>query len=282
MPNGLRSRLSVFGTPEFPPSEQLRMSLFDAIATHPGLAAKVAMPAADLACEKAQAIATHPGLAAKVAMPAADLACEKAQAAAAAPLPSHIITTFFKKTRPCRYWPNCTKGDACAWAHGVQELRHGFDFTKSKMCAGWSDGRCKLDSRSCKFAHGVSEMRTVGVKDNGSEVQKKPVQDAPPGLRLLPTANQDNYVQARGDNYTNALEDKFMSPGNFTSALEQVWDEEEVNDGKKLYPVELCRPRPTQAPRAPPSYPATLLAGRRDRFKPSDTEPMYIPMSGLR
>mmetsp|Transcript_48589 Transcript_48589/g.156923 ORF Transcript_48589/g.156923 Transcript_48589/m.156923 type:complete len:257 (+) Transcript_48589:51-821(+) len=256
MPNGLRSQLSVFGTPEFPPGEQLRMSLFDAIAAHPGLAAKAAVPAADLAGEKAQP-------------------------AAAAPLPSHTITTFFKKTRPCRYWPNCTKGDACAWAHGVQELRHGFDFTKSKMCAGWSDGRCKLDSRSCKFAHGASEMRTVEVKDNGSEVQKKPVQDAPPGLCLLPVANQDNYVQARGDNYMNALEDKFMSPGNFTSALEEFWDEEEVNDGK-LYPVELCRPRPTHAPRAPASNPATLLAGRRDRFKPSDTEPMYIPMSGLR
>mmetsp|Transcript_4518 Transcript_4518/g.11405 ORF Transcript_4518/g.11405 Transcript_4518/m.11405 type:complete len:259 (+) Transcript_4518:89-865(+) len=258
MPNGLRGRLAVFGTPEseFPPGEQFRSSLFDAIAAHPGMTAKAAMPAADLVGEKAQA-------------------------AAAAPMPKHIISTFFKKTRPCRYWPGCIKGDVCAWAHGVQELRHGFDFTKSKMCAGWNDGRCTLDSRSCKFAHGASEMRTVGVKDKGSEVQKKPLQDAPCGLRPLLAANQDNYMQARADNYTNALEDKFMSPGNFMSALEEFWDEEDVNDGK-LYPVELCRPWPTPAPRAPASYPATLLAGRRDRFKPSDTEPMYIPMSGLR
>eukprot|EP00445_Apocalathium_hangoei_P087585 CAMPEP_0204221440 /NCGR_PEP_ID=MMETSP0361-20130328/81594_1 /ASSEMBLY_ACC=CAM_ASM_000343 /TAXON_ID=268821 /ORGANISM="Scrippsiella Hangoei, Strain SHTV-5" /LENGTH=124 /DNA_ID=CAMNT_0051186925 /DNA_START=61 /DNA_END=430 /DNA_ORIENTATION=+ len=57
MPNGLRGQLSVFGTPEFPRGEQLRRSLFDAIAAHPGLAAKAAVPAADLVGEKAQAAA---------------------------------------------------------------------------------------------------------------------------------------------------------------------------------------------------------------------------------
>mmetsp|Transcript_47938 Transcript_47938/g.128461 ORF Transcript_47938/g.128461 Transcript_47938/m.128461 type:complete len:210 (+) Transcript_47938:118-747(+) len=69
-------------------------------------------------------------------------------------------THQFKKTRICRFFPKCFKGDSCSFAHTNQELRSCPDLLKTRICAGWRAGRCALlDSNHCKFAHGPEELR---------------------------------------------------------------------------------------------------------------------------
>mmetsp|Transcript_51606 Transcript_51606/g.167628 ORF Transcript_51606/g.167628 Transcript_51606/m.167628 type:complete len:285 (-) Transcript_51606:273-1127(-) len=63
------------------------------------------------------------------------------------------------KTRMCRFFPRCSKGDSCPFAHAHQDLRPCPDLMKSKICAGWRDGRCKLSAKKCKFAHGPDDLR---------------------------------------------------------------------------------------------------------------------------
>lgn len=63
------------------------------------------------------------------------------------------------KTRMCRFFPRCSKGESCPFAHAHQDLRPCPDLMKSKICAGWRDGRCKLSAKKCKFAHGPDDLR---------------------------------------------------------------------------------------------------------------------------
>jgi len=67
----------------------------------------------------------------------------------------------FQKTQPCRFYPKCATGDSCRFAHSDAELHRGPSFTKSKLCAGWKDGRCKLAPHDCRYAHCPSELRSA-------------------------------------------------------------------------------------------------------------------------
>mmetsp|Transcript_32338 Transcript_32338/g.81701 ORF Transcript_32338/g.81701 Transcript_32338/m.81701 type:complete len:177 (-) Transcript_32338:8-538(-) len=73
------------------------------------------------------------------------------------------LAVKFKKTRFCRFFPRCIKGDACGFAHSNEELRVAPNFTKTRMCAGWHNGRCKLDPRVCMFAHGPADLRSAEI-----------------------------------------------------------------------------------------------------------------------
>mmetsp|Transcript_108140 Transcript_108140/g.272052 ORF Transcript_108140/g.272052 Transcript_108140/m.272052 type:complete len:197 (-) Transcript_108140:183-773(-) len=84
--------------------------------------------------------------------------------------PSSDIAVHFKKTRPCRFFPNCKHGTSCPFAHSQDELRPGPNFTKTRMCAGWADGRCKLDPSKCKFAHGPKDLRSKAPMPPAAEV----------------------------------------------------------------------------------------------------------------
>jgi len=68
----------------------------------------------------------------------------------------------FRKTELCRYYPKCTKGQDCLYAHSEAELRVRPNFTKTRMCAGFRDGRCKLPASQCAFAHGREDLRPSG------------------------------------------------------------------------------------------------------------------------
>mmetsp|Transcript_107909 Transcript_107909/g.310966 ORF Transcript_107909/g.310966 Transcript_107909/m.310966 type:complete len:436 (-) Transcript_107909:93-1400(-) len=74
----------------------------------------------------------------------------------------------FKKTVMCRFFPKCHKGSECPFAHAEDEIRARPDLTKTRMCAGFYDGRCKLSTAECPFAHGEQELRVrqeVGDQD---------------------------------------------------------------------------------------------------------------------
>mmetsp|Transcript_41690 Transcript_41690/g.120952 ORF Transcript_41690/g.120952 Transcript_41690/m.120952 type:complete len:338 (+) Transcript_41690:87-1100(+) len=73
------------------------------------------------------------------------------------------VVEAFKKTRVCRFYPRCNKGDACRFAHAPEELRSRPNMTKTRMCAGFYDGRCKLSGDECNFAHGEQELRAREV-----------------------------------------------------------------------------------------------------------------------
>mmetsp|Transcript_90585 Transcript_90585/g.290378 ORF Transcript_90585/g.290378 Transcript_90585/m.290378 type:complete len:231 (+) Transcript_90585:101-793(+) len=87
---------------------------------------------------------------------------EQALASSLGPRSNFVVQ--FKKTQVCRFYPRCAKGDACPFAHTDGELRHAPNFTKSKLCAGWADGRCTLQAHQCRFAHGPEDFDAVPTK----------------------------------------------------------------------------------------------------------------------
>eukprot|EP00438_Fugacium_kawagutii_P001380 Skav209298 [mRNA] locus=scaffold994:74449:84331:+ [translate_table: standard] len=70
-----------------------------------------------------------------------------------------------KQTRLCKFFAvgQCTRGSACAFAHGVldgrqEKLRQQPDFSKTRLCADFMElGSCTAGK--CKFAHGKHELR---------------------------------------------------------------------------------------------------------------------------
>lgn len=69
----------------------------------------------------------------------------------------------FKKTALCRFYPKCTKGEECNYAHSLAELRARPNLVKTRICAGYTDGRCKLPASECAFAHGSHDLRAAGA-----------------------------------------------------------------------------------------------------------------------
>jgi len=87
--------------------------------------------------------------------------------------PMRQVAEAFKKTRTCRFYPRCNKGDACRFAHAPDELRIRPNLTKTRMCAGFYDGRCKLSPDECSFAHGKQELRSREVPYFGAWAGRK-------------------------------------------------------------------------------------------------------------
>jgi len=77
--------------------------------------------------------------------------------------PVRQVVEAFKKTRICRFYPRCNKGDACRFAHAPEEVRARPNMTKTRMCAGFYDGRCQKSPEECNFAHGEEELRAREV-----------------------------------------------------------------------------------------------------------------------
>jgi len=71
---------------------------------------------------------------------------------------------FLLKTKICTFWElgRC-KRKVCHFAHGVAELHHAPDFTKTAMCRNAkSPGGCT--DRACKYAHHQEELRIIDVQ----------------------------------------------------------------------------------------------------------------------
>jgi len=68
----------------------------------------------------------------------------------------------FRKTRLCRFYPKCSKGKSCPFAHSKDELQAVPDLAKTKLCYNYFRRKC--NDSNCKFAHGYQELRaTEGV-----------------------------------------------------------------------------------------------------------------------
>eukprot|EP00434_Breviolum_minutum_P006511 symbB.v1.2.005746.t1/scaffold307.1/size232847/11 len=81
-----------------------------------------------------------------------------------------------KQTRLCKFFAigQCTRGSACAFAHGEEKLRQQPDFSKTRLCADFMEkGSCAEGDR-CKFAHGKDELRPGSAAKIGRPAKAKP------------------------------------------------------------------------------------------------------------
>lgn len=65
---------------------------------------------------------------------------------------------MFFKTELCKFFPNCSKGEACPYAHTRIELQARPDLYKTTLCWAWRRNQCPLNSAECKFAHGSRDL----------------------------------------------------------------------------------------------------------------------------
>lgn len=95
---------------------------------------------------------------------------------------------IFRKTRFCRYFPGCVRGDACPFAHSFDELREQPDLKKTKLCKMWLQNRCPLECNRCPFAHGrrnLSRLAAAEAWHQNPDAQEIP--GASRGVSGLPT-----------------------------------------------------------------------------------------------
>lgn len=87
---------------------------------------------------------------------------DRAFASMGRPMPSRPPVTPLYKTRLCNYHVRgaCTKGAACHFAHGIEDLRTSPDFERTSVCPTMLRlGRC--DKLRCRYAHSADELRSA-------------------------------------------------------------------------------------------------------------------------
>jgi pyruvate/2-oxoglutarate dehydrogenase complex dihydrolipoamide acyltransferase (E2) component len=98
------------------------------------------------------------------------------------------------KTKICSFFQNgcCRNGDACAFAHGEEDLRITYKPSaqypskfKTQLCMYWSAGKCRNGS-SCSFAHGQAELRAVGEEHPVAE-ERSVIEEHPVPRNIVPT-----------------------------------------------------------------------------------------------
>jgi len=92
-----------------------------------------------------------------------------------------------KQTRLCKFFAigQCTRGSACAFAHGEEKLRQQPDFSKTRLCADFMELRFCAEGDRCKFAHGKHELRPgsaakIGRPSKASSASKPKAGTIPP------------------------------------------------------------------------------------------------------
>mmetsp|Transcript_151627 Transcript_151627/g.282548 ORF Transcript_151627/g.282548 Transcript_151627/m.282548 type:complete len:356 (-) Transcript_151627:47-1114(-) len=85
------------------------------------------------------------------------------------------VKEFYCKTQLCRFFSNnqCTRGQECKFAHGIEELRTFPDLMKTAVCKAWRNGQCRLSAEQCQFAHGVEEVRSGREQLRKAELRRK-------------------------------------------------------------------------------------------------------------
>mmetsp|Transcript_116474 Transcript_116474/g.324582 ORF Transcript_116474/g.324582 Transcript_116474/m.324582 type:complete len:287 (-) Transcript_116474:50-910(-) len=68
-----------------------------------------------------------------------------------------------RKTKMCQHFERgeCHFGSECAFAHSPDEVQSAPDLRKTRLCAAFTEGRC-TDS-ACSFAHGEAELRSTDL-----------------------------------------------------------------------------------------------------------------------
>eukprot|EP00437_Effrenium_voratum_P047047 CAMPEP_0181523888 /NCGR_PEP_ID=MMETSP1110-20121109/68136_1 /TAXON_ID=174948 /ORGANISM="Symbiodinium sp., Strain CCMP421" /LENGTH=245 /DNA_ID=CAMNT_0023654579 /DNA_START=10 /DNA_END=747 /DNA_ORIENTATION=- len=105
-----------------------------------------------------------------------------------------------KKTRLCKFFAMgaCTRGTACAFAHGLDQLRNQPDFSKTRLCADFVElGSCSEGSK-CKFAHGKQELRPGSAAKVGrpsSKMEKARCKEVSEGEASLVAAQAMKTLQ---------------------------------------------------------------------------------------
>ena len=67
----------------------------------------------------------------------------------------------FLRTRMCRYFPlnKCSLGTECKFAHCIGEVREVPDFRKTRMCELFQKSQCT--DKDCAFAHTRAELKVI-------------------------------------------------------------------------------------------------------------------------
>lgn len=111
---------------------------------------------------------------------------------------------MFEKTTLCKFFvrKKCTRGNACTFAHGAEDVRSKPNLTKTKLCSRLdSRGTCALGD-SCTYAHSISELRrpstgasSVAATSSASRTEARAAHDSGTGAaevqRLLAEVRQD-------------------------------------------------------------------------------------------
>lgn len=111
----------------------------------------------------------------------------------------------FRRTRLCKFHLQgvCSRGEACVFAHGLEELQPQPDFFRTRICARLQrTGRCE-EGLDCRFAHSKEELRPAAAK---SKRAMRPEEASPAGV--TPEALQSNLeaVQRHAAQLQQALE----------------------------------------------------------------------------
>ena len=106
-------------------------------------------------------------------------------------------TRIFKKTKLCDFYHGkvidhgkvmaCLRGDGCAFAHGLLEMKSRPDLSKTKFCLSlFKTGRC-AESEACPYAHSKKELRVVVETTPASKPTLHGAGDIRPRAMLAPT-----------------------------------------------------------------------------------------------
>mmetsp|Transcript_49285 Transcript_49285/g.141022 ORF Transcript_49285/g.141022 Transcript_49285/m.141022 type:complete len:183 (-) Transcript_49285:105-653(-) len=109
----------------------------------------------------------------------------------------------FKKTALCRFAAKgcCRHGqDACAFAHGPDDLEAMPDLKKTKLCKAWAErGLCELPGNTCPFAHGTEDLRVTKAFE-GATLSRK--------FRALSKASTDVSSNSGGEVFADWSENQ--------------------------------------------------------------------------
>mmetsp|Transcript_110789 Transcript_110789/g.320167 ORF Transcript_110789/g.320167 Transcript_110789/m.320167 type:complete len:295 (-) Transcript_110789:198-1082(-) len=155
--------------------------------------------------------------------------------------PQRQCAEAFKKTAICRYYPKCHQGDQCKFAHTTGELRVRPNLTKTRMCAGFYDGRCRLSASECGFAHGEADLRPREVP-----YYSDPLPSGYTSKRGQPSVGRTSSYSETASMYAAPSTSAGSSPTHSSAGS-----------------VRSCRATPTMFPEADPSEEPSPLSSPR-------------------
>lgn len=109
-----------------------------------------------------------------------------------------LIRPKLRKTKLCSFFQEgrCRRGDACGFAHSMDELEVTPDLTKTSICLAWKEGVCPNSSTTCRFAHGKHDLRMLPPsKSDEDKHDTSTLLAKPPGL-LPQSAPSESQVPA--------------------------------------------------------------------------------------
>jgi len=116
------------------------------------------------------------------------------------PAPVKRIAKKMMKTRYCKHFLRgyCRYDSKCAYAHQVAELKPKPDLAKTRICLRFLSGEC--NNEACAYAHGLQEMRKVNHQEWHAQNGGHPAHiSASPGMDQLQQYTTAMPLQKEGD-----------------------------------------------------------------------------------